>query len=60
MKHLDVTLLLSLLGAFVLSCCGFTSGDDKAGLCGLCLMFLLGAMNIVNLLLEIRNSLGRR
>lgn len=59
MTKLEVALLLCLFGAFVLSCCGFASGDDKAGCCGLCLMLLLGAMNVINLLLEIRNRIGR-
>ena len=60
MTRLEVTLLLSLFGAFVFSFCGFASGDSNVGWCGLSLILLLGTMNVINLLLEIRNDLRRR
>lgn len=59
MKRLELALLLSLFGAFVLSFCGFASGSDELGWCGLCLLLLLGQMNVINLLLEIRDRIGR-
>lgn len=59
MTRLEVALLLSLFGAFVLSFCGFASGDSSVGWSGLCFMLLLGTMNVINLLLEIRNQIGR-
>lgn len=59
MTKLEVALLLSLFGAFVFSFCGFASGDVTLGWCGLCLMLLLGQTNVINLLLEIRDRIGR-
>lgn len=60
MQSLDFLLLSGLFGAFLLSVCGFTCGDSTAGWCGLSLMLLLAAMNIINLLLDIRTELRRR
>ena len=60
MKLLDFVLLLSLLAAFLLSVGGFISGDSTALWCGISLLLLFGAMNVVNLLHDIRETLRRR
>ena len=60
MKKLDLGLLMTLFASFLLSMLGFTGGDMNAGFCGLSLTFLLGVMNVVNLLIDIRNELRRR
>lgn len=60
MKRLDLVLFLSLLAAFLLSVGGFTSGDLSAGWCGLSLAILLGTINVINLLIDVRNELRRR
>lgn len=59
MKNLDLTLLLSLFAAFLLSIIGFMSGDLNAGYCAFCLMILLIAMNVINLLIDVRNEVRR-
>ena len=60
MKRLDLTLILSLFTGFLLSVGGFISGDATAGWCGFALILLFAAMNIINLLADIRNELRRR
>ena len=60
MKRLDLTLILSLFAAFVLSVGGFIIGDATAGWCGFALILLSAAINIINLLADIRNELRRR
>lgn len=59
MNRLEIALLLCLFAAFILSGCGFAVGDLQLGLSGLNLALLLGVMNIINFLMEIRNELRR-
>lgn len=54
MKRLDLALILSLFAAFVLSACSIASGDLQLGLSCLNLELLIVALNIINLLIEIR------
>ena len=60
MKNLDLILLFSLFAAFLLSAGSFVYGDLNTGWCGLSLAILLAAMNVVNVLIDIRNELRRR
>ncbi len=60
MRHLDLLLLFGLFAAFLLSAGSFVYGDLNAGWCGLSLAILIGAMNVVNVLIDIRNELRRR
>ena len=60
MQRLDLTLIFTLFAAFLLSVGGFISGDATAGWCGISLLILFGAMNVINLLYDIREDLRRR
>ena len=59
MRRLELALLLALGAAFVLSGCALAGGDLQVGLSGLNLALLLTALNVINLLNDIRNELRR-
>lgn len=60
MRNLDLLLLFGLFAAFLLSAGSFLRGDLNTGWFGLSLAILIGAMNAVNVLFDIRNELRRR
>ncbi|MBR1804852.1 MAG: hypothetical protein IJ774_00540 [Selenomonadaceae bacterium] len=60
MARLDLVLIFGLFAAFVLSICGFQSDDLTLGWCMLCVTILFAALNVINLLIDIRSELRRR